>query len=346
VKWHVLIQQSLYARSCSSLVPPFVVATVLPPYINSQISPCFHLNTAQQSTKQHCCTILPTTAIMESTKTAEKAQEICPRCTEPASKQCGGCKGIAYCSLECQQADWPSHKSMCKAFAAFAGPRPSVNMRRVVVFIPGEDKPRFKWAPLNEDDLRDGNGEHIHPSRVVETPEYVTWGSVKGVTNVWTGAPLGYNIQVWHDDDFMEKYQHDGVDGKALRAATQGMDAATWRGPVMACCGSVIQTLADLQAGHPPEDTLMLDMDLRAYSHLTGIMIDCYNETLLHAFHRVPGKVQCVEMACGQGNNSTEVHKLVQVPRTHPMFQGKSQLSEVSKVCFSFVLSRLRRMNH
>ena len=65
----------------------------------------------------------------------------------------GGCKGIAYCSLECQQADWPSHKSMCKAFAAFAGPRPSVNMRRVVVFIPGEDKPRFKWAPLNEDDL-------------------------------------------------------------------------------------------------------------------------------------------------------------------------------------------------
>jgi hypothetical protein len=272
---------------------------------------------------------------MATTYATEKAQQTCPRCTEPATKQCGGCKSIAYCSLECQQADWPSHKSLCKDFAAFAGPRPSINLRRVVVFIPGEDKPRFKWAPLEEEDLRDGNGEHVYPSNVIDTPEYVTWTAIKGEANVWTGAPLGYTIHVWHDDEFMEKYQHDGVDGKALRAATQGKDAATWRGPVMACCGSRPQTIQEILAGDPIEEVKMLDMDLRAYSHLTSIMIDYYNTTEQNAFRKGP-KVQCVEMACGQGYNSTEVHKLVHMPRTHPMFQGQSVLSAVSKICFLF----------
>ena len=84
-------------------------------------------------------------------------------------------------------------------------------------------------------------------------------------------------------------------------------------------------------------------MDLRPYSHLTSFMIGQYNTTMQHVFNRGP-KMQCVEMAGGYGGNwSTEAHRLVHVPRTHPMFQGQSVLCAVSKVC-SPVLNPTERM--
>lgn len=30
-------------------------------------------------------------------------------------QRCSGCKGVYYCGAACQQADWPSHKTECKA---------------------------------------------------------------------------------------------------------------------------------------------------------------------------------------------------------------------------------------
>ena len=36
--------------------------------------------------------------------------------------RCGGCKAVVYCSRECQLADWPAHKTPCKAARKAAGP--------------------------------------------------------------------------------------------------------------------------------------------------------------------------------------------------------------------------------
>jgi hypothetical protein len=74
-------------------------------------------------------------------------QAQCPRCEEKAIRVCGGCQNIMYCSPECQQTDWPTHKSLCKDFKDFKE-RPSANKCRVVGFFPGEAKPRFMWATL------------------------------------------------------------------------------------------------------------------------------------------------------------------------------------------------------
>lgn len=30
-------------------------------------------------------------------------------------QRCSGCKGVYYCGAKCQQADWPAHKTECKA---------------------------------------------------------------------------------------------------------------------------------------------------------------------------------------------------------------------------------------
>ena len=52
---------------------------------------------------------------------------LCARCQKSASRVCAGCKSspsiavtpelltIYYCSRECQVADWPAHKPLCKA---------------------------------------------------------------------------------------------------------------------------------------------------------------------------------------------------------------------------------------
>ena len=39
----------------------------------------------------------------------------CNVCQKPRSAKCGACKGVGYCSAECQKADWPAHKLRCRA---------------------------------------------------------------------------------------------------------------------------------------------------------------------------------------------------------------------------------------
>lgn len=37
----------------------------------------------------------------------------CCICNKPSTNRCSKCKSRNYCSVECQKADWPSHKSVC-----------------------------------------------------------------------------------------------------------------------------------------------------------------------------------------------------------------------------------------
>ena len=266
---------------------------------------------------------------MASTQKSDKPRQICPRCTEAATKICGCCKNISYYSPKCQQADCPTRKNLCKSFHDFAGPRPSPDMRRVVVFHPEEKKPRFMWAPLSDKNRGWGSGRvspaetfGYHSNKIVWTPRETR-------KNIWTGKDLGYVIQVWFDDSWCINFKDDN---QAMLATTRGVDPAWWSGPIVATCESLAGGRIEWCDRASRSSHAMLDMDLLAYSHLAGFLIDYSNETPGHSFCKGP-KIQCVEMAGGQGGESTEVHRLVHMPRTHPMFQGQSALSEVSKVC-------------
>jgi hypothetical protein len=331
----VLTPRSLLPHFCSSLVPPFVVIChPLHKFLNLAL---FHLTTTQQTTHQHPRINLVATAIMVSTQTAD-AQHICPRCTEVATKLCGGCKEIGYCSLECQQADWPVQKNLCKSFQDFAGPRPAPEMRRVVVFHPEEKKPRFMWAPLLHDEWGWGCGRVCPADLLDYHSNNITWKALETRKNIWTGKDLGYAIQMWFDDNWCNNFSDTNY---AVVATTQDQDPAKWSGPIVVTCQTLARGRIEF-SGNSVRSNEMLDMDLLAYSHLAGFMVDFYNDSQSHSFRKGP-KVQCVEMACGQGDNSTEVHSLVHVPRSHPMFQGRGVLSEISKVCFP--LSRIHQMD-
>jgi zinc finger MYND domain-containing protein 10 len=37
----------------------------------------------------------------------------CAKCTKEAFKRCSKCKGVWYCSRDCQVGHWPEHKAKC-----------------------------------------------------------------------------------------------------------------------------------------------------------------------------------------------------------------------------------------
>lgn len=112
----------------------------------------------------------------------------CPRCKEQATKTCGGCKNIAYCSAECQQADWPTHKVLCKTFKDFTQ-RPSAGKCRVVAFLPGEAKPRFMWATVvDKGDYMTFDASSLFPT----VQEYEQKSSIHH--NAWTDTYLDYEL--------------------------------------------------------------------------------------------------------------------------------------------------------
>ena len=55
---------------------------------------------------------------------------VCAVCKGPASLLCARCRKVAYCSTECQKADWPSHKAICKSLAAKGGKRKTFKRRK------------------------------------------------------------------------------------------------------------------------------------------------------------------------------------------------------------------------
>lgn len=72
----------------------------------------------------------------------------CGHCGDKATKRCGHCQNMQYCSAECQQADWQFHKTLCKTFADFKE-RPSPNTRRAIYFPQNGDRPNFIWLPVD-----------------------------------------------------------------------------------------------------------------------------------------------------------------------------------------------------
>jgi hypothetical protein len=253
-----------------------------------------------------------------------KKQQICPRCTEVGTKPCSTCKNIKYCSAECEEADWPSHNSLCTSFTEFTEPRPSTKTRRVVVLLPGEPKPRFMWAPLTKNE--------INPSAFLDySSKHLSWKYIEGDKNVWTRKQLGYVVRVWYDDNFLLNFE-PSEPGSALFAAIQGQGTTSWGGPIVMSRETLPKEDLDddEEDEKTPRTAKVLDMDMLAFSHATSMLID-HNGEIDRPLCKYK-KLQCVELACGRQGESPEPHRVITLPRSHPWFSEEPELSEVSKV--------------
>ena len=96
------------------------------------------------------------------------SQSTCIVCTKEDASLCKQCESAAYCSKDCQKADWPSHKLLCKSFKDFSDEkRPSPGHVRVLSFREDGEAPELRW---------------------LETDNWSLWKSVKSLIYESTSA--------------------------------------------------------------------------------------------------------------------------------------------------------------
>jgi hypothetical protein len=249
------------------------------------------------------------------------AQTQCPRCEEKATRVCGGCQNIMYCSPECQQTDWPVHKSLCKDFKDFEE-RPSANKCRVVAFLPGEAKPRFMWATVvDKGDWMTFDAQELFPtSQMYESKITIR-------NNAWTDTYLDYQLDVYFTKRAIDCYP---AINQTVNNAAGGLIPTTaeynFHGPVFAFCGRLL--------GRSEWDNEIVqahDMDMRTYADLMTFLT-YYCNTERFAALKGP-KVLCVKVASeGDFRQGARPYEVVDVPRTHPIFIGKGVSSPISEV--------------
>lgn len=286
------------------------------PLLQSSSTPQLPLPNIDNPPKHHNATMTP------KPQENDSLNKTCIRCTDAATNPCEGCKGISYCSPECQQADWPSHKLLCESFKDFAQPPPSPDMVRIIIFHPDEKEPRFAWAPTSGPNVKDAGlldryGDQMDYFRSTNK-------------NAWTGEDLGYHVFIHYDDNFIGSYKGRNP---AIVSSTQGMDYVEWSGPMTVHC----RPSMDSRPGRT-DTAKLIHMNLQAFAHVVGYLIVRENDSFMRWVQERP-KVNCVKVACkGDRDNGVPSHQLVRVPRSHPVFQHGhgGSLSQVSNVSLPF----------
>lgn len=208
--------------------------------------------------------------------------------------------------------------------------RPAKHMRRIVVFMPDEQTPRFMWASTQIHTF----GSFVDSVEVEHPFAKDAFFHQKQITlNQWTGEALGCSIQLHYDDDFRAKYSNENT---AVKKATHGKRGMEWRGPIFAYCGS-------LRGGdEDPLDVVnVLDLNMRHYGGLIAFLIDFANRTDEQAI-RKGGKVDGVKINCNGERRARNAprYESVKVPMSHPIFERAGAVSQISVVCVQPKMSR------
>ncbi|KAJ9638208.1 hypothetical protein H2199_006895 [Coniosporium tulheliwenetii] len=133
-------------------------------------------------------------------------------CTIRSAKQarrCVRCKSTAYCSLECQQTDWPLHSHLCKPFTKHLVP-PSPNSRRAILFPtrPGSH-PTLIWVEIKRNER--GWEDHDRPllDDMLKNSPNETGYIGRGVTmisgNTLRAGPNDHAIELTYRDDVIDE---------------------------------------------------------------------------------------------------------------------------------------------
>ncbi|KAF2179438.1 hypothetical protein K469DRAFT_694128 [Zopfia rhizophila CBS 207.26] len=73
-------------------------------------------------------------------------QESCVICDASPARQDDRCKSAWYCSTQCQEVDWPSHKLLCRKYSSARSSRPTKRHRLAILFPPDKVRPKLVWV--------------------------------------------------------------------------------------------------------------------------------------------------------------------------------------------------------
>ncbi|KAI1325462.1 hypothetical protein F5Y16DRAFT_401464 [Xylariaceae sp. FL0255] len=117
---------------------------------------------------------------MENESTPSKP---CLMCEKTPGLECDGCDNVYYCCVECQHADYPIHRVICKAFGNFdTTTRPSKDHYLGVLFSESKCAPTLVWIdcpyePLVEEHIiqyEDYLGGEMYPGKMMQFENDVT----------------------------------------------------------------------------------------------------------------------------------------------------------------------------
>jgi hypothetical protein len=178
----------------------------------------------------------------------------CTMCNRQGPSCCSVCQESIYCSVECQNKDWPAHRLLCHSSKNFntSNPLPcpdkNRSYKRGILFRAHADAPSRVWLKYNNPYGYDDNaGDFLGDDKPMQSRSTVQ-------KNLVQGKQLSNTIDVIYRDEF-------GNDGsrqnRTILAATsaQGGVKFNWRGNVVAM----------MRLGSSPLSTVVVDMGLSAF---------------------------------------------------------------------------------
>lgn len=259
----------------------------------------------------------------------------CIMCNARSAKQCARCMSCYYCSRECQQSDWPSHRLLCKSFST-QDPRPSPNHKRAIFFPVDHVKPRMIWLPCErkvEDDTRTSY-EHVNPHPYLGADEpgvgrmQIEHNPIRG-RNLgsgmvyWAPRKEGYSIALRFRDDFL----FDGsAMNRSLLESVGRIPPHPWRGPIVAVREGPYELYEDITLG-----------DFRhIIDHVVSYRTTEVRESGSHPADRVTTNIRGVKICCyGEIKlHGSEPYVSVDVPKAHPtrLLYNEGNVSPISEL--------------
>ncbi|KAK2926830.1 hypothetical protein FoTM2_013700 [Fusarium oxysporum f. sp. vasinfectum] len=258
----------------------------------------------------------------------------CTICGSSDARRCARCHSAAYCSLECQQTDWRTHRLLCAKFSeqaqgSFAS-RPSPTHYLAIFFPMDKNRPSLVWVNTKKDKYE--VKPYFHPvlDQLLHIPgnEYIGRGLRQVQGNLLRGRPSWQDtLNIWFLDP--DEQPRNITTNKAIHGTIPTLIGDTWgefiwKGPVVA----VMRKGTGYEPRHSTDITLTAYRDaidyLGYYRDTIGSMIEPGRED--HLSKRVLAdrisKVVGVRINCLRDQIDRQEPQMVEVavPKTHPLF--------------------------
>ncbi len=247
------------------------------------------------------------------------AQSIyCSVCNTPGSIFCNGCLSSCYCSVECQQTDWPAHELLCSA-ALHLSPRPTPLYKLGILFSVNSDI-QFVWVECerwyNTADFTPNLETLLGEENPIPDYRIIARNTFRGY-NLSNRSIHIYYLDVMSTDS--------SSPNESVVKSTQGMQQHDWMGPI-------VVLRAEGKAGNP---WVFQDVTQADFRVAVDFFIQSGEQTMEELAIRgmYPEiKVNGVKINCEADLKpfGAEQYAAVRVPRDHPIFHVTEPV-EISK---------------
>lgn len=226
--------------------------------------------------------------------------EDCAFCRRSITFMCTACGSSAYCSAECKDADWPSHRVLCREFVSHLAVAPSDDddATPVVCFPPEASNPFFAWRTTAQ------LAQTPFEWRLESSSDAVVCTTVEG-TNPIRQRPYRRPILLLHAAHHLQR----GIRNPSVDSIIGSARRSQWRGWVTAIIPSPVgggidmrdvRELADFFTSYQLDD-FQLGLLREGVEKNTGVCLNSPTDVWNHDGLLLP-------------------FPIVQVPKAHPIY--------------------------